>query len=379
MNPDLEEILDTQFTLRGRLKNKKFHLSKSSIPLEEITEEKEPEIRQFLKQLASELCKNPNYILLENYTKTERAKDYAQLEEKEVLEDNEILPIDTRSRPGHKILDQYMSHIWDVKNHKGISVRSLFTQENLEKALFANLRNHSTPYRSEIRRMLIMYGSLGNVTKYKAITSKAIVKFFGAKLVLDPCIGWGGRMLGTIAAFPDSKYVGFEPDGNTYLALTKILKDEAIPEEARKRTFILQQPAEVGLSKLKPKELFDMVLTSPPYFNLEVYTSGEQSIQSYETWDDWVSKWLKPVIVRCLSLLKPDGVSCWSVKNFRTDKVYLLAEVTKKIHKEAGWDLIKTVKVTGSARMGSKRIEDGKEGRESEEETFCFRKVNTKG
>jgi hypothetical protein len=266
-----------------------------------------------------------------------------------------------------------MQHIWDVKNHKGISLRSLCTQENLEKALFANLRNHSTPYKSEIRRMLIMYGGLGSITKYKAITTKAIVKFFQAKSVLDPCIGWGGRMLGTLAAFPDTHYVGFEPDENTYAALLKILKDDAIPEEVRRRATIHKQPAETGISQLNG--LFDMILTSPPYFNLEVYTSGQQSIQTYTTWDDWVSKWLKPVILLSLSHLKPGGVSCWSVKNFRSDKLYPLAEVTKKIHKDAGWDLIKTVRVTGSARMGGKRIQDGKEGRESEEETFCFRKI----
>ncbi len=373
MNPVLEEILDTQFALRQRLRNRKYHLSKSSIPLEEVTEELEPEIRPFLRTLAAELCKHPDSILIENYTRNERARDYILLEHKDVLENDEILPIDTRSKPGHKILDHYMKHIWDVKNHKGVSMRSLFTQETLEKALFANLRNHSTPYRSEIRRMISMYGGLGSVTKYKAITTKALVKYFQAKTVLDPCVGWGGRMLGTLAAFPDTTYIGFEPDTNTFSALQQILKDDAIPEAARKRATVFQEPAEVGLQRIVGP--FDMILTSPPYFNLEVYTSGQQSIQAYKTWEDWVSKWLKPVILRCLSLLKSGGVSCWSVKNFRSDKLYPLADITKKIHKEAGWELVKTVRVTGSARMGAKRIQDGKEGRESEEETFCFRKV----
>ncbi len=373
MNPVLEDILDTQFALRQRLRNRKHHLSKSSIPLEDLTEELEPEIRPFLQALAAELCKDPNSILTETYSQNERARDYLQLQHKEVLENNEILPIDTRSKPGHKILDHYMKHFWDVKNHKGVSLRSLITQDNLEKALFANLRNHSTPYCSEIRRMLIMYGGMGSVTKYKAITTKALVTYFQAKYILDPCVGWGGRMLGTLAAFPDTTYVGFEPDKNTFSALLQILKDEAIPEHARKRAALFKEPAEIGLQKnIGP---FDMILTSPPYFNLEVYTSGQQSIQTYKTWDEWVSKWLKPVILRCLSLLKPGGVSCWSVKNFRSDKVYPLADVTKKIHKDVGWELVKTVRVTGSARMGAKRIQDGKEGRESEEETFCFRKV----
>jgi DNA modification methylase len=120
-----------------------------------------------------------------------------------------------------------------------------------------------------------------------------------------------------------------------------------------------------------------MVLTSPPYFNLELYTAGQQSTNTYPTWEGWTEQWLKPVILGCLAHLKPGGVSCWSVKNFKTDKKYPLADVTKKIHQEAGWHLVQTVKMTGSARPGGKRIDEdtGKEKRGSEEETFCFKKL----
>ena len=125
----------------------------------------------------------------------------------------------------------------------------------------------------------------------------------------------------------------------------------------------------------KTDEKFDLILTSPPYFNLEIYTSGDQSIDEYNSWDLWVEKWLKVVIYASLGFLRPDGVSAWSVKNFKSDKKYMLADVTKKIHKDAGWELIKTVKMTGSGRPGLNRIQDGKEQRKSEEETFCFRRI----
>jgi DNA modification methylase len=120
-----------------------------------------------------------------------------------------------------------------------------------------------------------------------------------------------------------------------------------------------------------------MVLTSPPYFNLEVYTAGLQSINEFPTWEVWTEKWLKPVILSSLAALKPGGVSCWSVKNFKSDKQYPLADVTKQIHEAAGWTLVKTVTMTGSARPGGKRInqETGKEKRGSEEETFCYQKL----
>jgi hypothetical protein len=84
---------------------------------------------------------------------------------------------------------------------------------------------------------------------------------------------------------------------------------------------------------------------------------------------------LKVVILGCLYCLKPGGRSCWSVKNFKSDKKYLLADVTKQIHKDAGWELDKVFKMTGSGRPGGDRIANGTETRESEEETFCFRRA----
>jgi len=369
----LVNIINKRFALRSLLANEKYHFSEVSVPKTELTPEKEPDIRDKLKVIAAQIVDSPDSILLDTYDLLDRKKDWVALQKKEVLKDNEILGIDTRSRSGHKILDHHMPHFYDVKNYKGVSVRSLINQEIMEKALITNLSMHSTPYKSEIRRMITMTGGLGNVTKYRTITSKAIVQYFGAKRVLDPCTGWGGRLLGTLAAAADTEYVGCEPDPKTAEGLRQILADPAIPASVRARGQIIEKPAEVALAEI-PAATFDLILTSPPYFNLEIYTAGEQSISKWPTWDAWVSEWYKPLILNSLARLKEGGVSCWSVKNFKTDKKYPLADVTKKIHKDAGWDLIKTVVMTGSARPGGKRISaEGKETRESEEETFCFK------
>lgn len=369
----LQNIINKRFALRALLANEAYHMSETSVPKTELTEEKEPNIRETLKAIAAKIVESPDSILLDTYDLAERRKDWAALQKKEVLSEGQILSIDTRSRSGHKILDHHMRHFFDVKNWCGVSVRSLVNQEQMEKALLANLSMHSTPYKSELRRMLTMTAGLGNVTKYRTITSKAIVEFFQAKRIVDPCTGWGGRLLGTLAA-GDTKYVGCEPDPKTAEALRQILADPAISATIRARGQIIEKPAEVALLEIAQMPKFDMILTSPPYFNLEIYTAGEQSISKWPTWDLWISEWYKPLILGYLTCLKEGGVSCWSVKNFKTDKKYPLADVTKKIHKDAGWDLIKTVVMTGSGRPGGKRIIEGKETRESEEETFCFKR-----
>jgi hypothetical protein len=376
--PPLSQFLGKPFASRRLLLNKKYHCLKTSIPKEDIVPEKEPHIRGYLSHYAKQICENSSTILVDSYEPFERQKDWQALVDKKVIENGTILEIDARSRPGHKILDHYMTHFWDVANYKGKSVRSIFTQETIEKALLSNLLMHSTPYPTEIRRMLIMYGGLGNVTKYRTVTSKAIVQYFGAKRILDPCVGWGGRMLGTLSAGDDTYYCGCEPDDNTCNALMSILSDDAIPAVATNRADIWNDTIERTLPSLQKEEKYDLILTSPPYYNLEIYTSGNQSISSYPTWDEWVNKWLKPVILGCLACLKEGGTSCWSVKNFTSDKKYPLEDITKKIHEDAGWKLVKVVTMTGSARMGGKRIEGGKATRQSEEETFCFQKSSAK-
>lgn len=364
----MSEILGVRFATRRLLNNTSYwDRDDISIPKTDLTPEKEPELRAKLAPFIAEIVANPDLILRDEYTLEERVKDWKSLCKKAVIKDGEVLPIDTRSRPGHKLLDHWMTHFYDVQNWKGISVRSLVTAAQMEKAFLTNIQMHSTPYKSEIRRMLVMTGGLGNVTKYRAVTSKSIVEFFGAKKVLDPCIGWGGRMLGSLAA--GAEYTGCEPDPNTARGLRGILRDIGKEAEAD----ILDMPAEMGLLGITSGE-FDLVLTSPPYFNLELYTAGDQSTTNHPTWDEWVETWLKPVILSCLGKLRAGGTSCWSVKNFKTDKAYPLADVTKKIHADAGWLLVKTVTMRGSGRMGGGRIVDGGESRGSEEDTFCFQR-----
>ena len=376
---ELTAILNKRFALRKLLLNAELHETPTSIHKSLLTPEKEPHIRGILSDLAAELMKHPDAILVDTYTARERSNDWLALVKKDVLttDGTTILPIDARSRPGHKLLDHSMPHFYEVQNYKGKSVRGMFTQEVLEKALITNISMHSTPYKSEIRRMITMTAGLGSVTKYRTVTAKAIIQYYKATRVLDPCTGWGGRMLGCLAAGEECYYVGCEPDPNTAKGLRNLLADAAaLPASVRSRGKIIEHPFESAttLQALTEMEKFDMILTSPPYFNLELYTAGDQSTTVYPTWEEWTAHWLKPVILKCLSRLKDGGVSCWSVKNFKSDKKYPLADVTKQIHQEAGWELVKIVSMTGSARPGAATsASTSTSKRASEEETFCFR------
>jgi hypothetical protein len=68
----------------------------------------------------------------------------------------------------------------------------------------------------------------------------------------------------------------------------------------------------------------------------------------------WLDTFLKPVIAGVIRL----GVkySCWSVKNFKTDKKYDLLDDVIKIHGEHGWRLLDDTVFTmaNSRRPGQK-------------------------
>jgi len=377
---DLQSILNKRFGLRNLLQQPELRTCTTSISPEDVLPDKEPQIRDQLSQIAEAIVSNPSVLFKDPTTPEERQADYISLLKKEV---SVTEPLDSRSRPGHLLLDAHMPHFWTVRNWKGNSVAGLATHKHiLEKALMTNLRMHTTPYVSEIRRTLCMVGGLSNVTKYRAPLAKAIVQWSyilnpGAETirVLDPCIGWGGRMIGALAAGSYVQFVGTEPCKETFQGLQNILAD--CPKEAAARVHIDSKTGETFLDELlQNAQTFDMVLTSPPYYNLELYSDEPtQSINTYPTWSEWLTEWLEPLIARCNALLKEGGTSCWSVKNVRTDHEYNLADEVHAIHRLHGWELVQTVKMIGSARPGGGRIQNGEETRFSEEETFCFRKA----
>lgn len=268
---------------------------------------------------------------------------------------------------GMKILKTYMPHFYNVQNHKGVSVSSLWNDTHIEKALRFNRKYHSTPYASELIRSLSFTNGLGKITMYRPVMAKLITNYFNATSVLDVCSGWGGRMIGC-CSIKDVKYTGFEPCINTFQGLHKI-KDLMCLENAT----LINKPAEEAVLLLKEDDMFDIGLTSPPYYDLEIYSDEDtQSLSKYPTYNDWVEKFLCVIIK---GVLKHVRISCWSVKNFKTNKKYNLFDDVVRIHDENGWTLQKDIQFTmkNSKRPGNvKNDQNNSDVKTSEECTYVF-------
>ena len=207
----------------------------------------------------------------------------------------------------------------------------MWTRKNLEKAFKSLDKPNRTvnSQLSEIKRAL----KFNPVTIYSPIMTKSIIQTLQCKTIFDPCIGWGGRMIGTTCLGDDYHYTGCEPFTKTFQGLESIIKDLQIDDQVS----IYNSPVEDILESIQDKT-YDMCLTSPPYFDLEVYSHEEtQSINNYKTYEEWILKFIKPIIhYVCSHILK---YSCWSVKNIKTDKKYNLLDDVIRIHQEYGWKL----------------------------------------
>ena len=272
---------------------------------------------------------------------------------------------------GMKIIRQFMPHFYNVKNYKGISVLSLWKKENLEKALIFNRKYHSTPYVSEIIRSLSFTNGLGKITIYRPLMAKTIVQYFQAQSILDVCTGWGGRMLGSSCAKvcnnSNVQYTGIEPCLKTYQGLCNIRDTLSL-----QNVELINDTAENILANMSDDKIFDMALTSPPYYNLEIYSDELNQSLQYGSYEKWIELFLEPIICGVIKRVK---YSCWSVKNFKTDKKYNLLNDVINIHEKYGWKMLNiTFSMKNSKRPGNSNnnIYQIDNTNKSEETTYTF-------
>lgn len=237
--------------------------------------------------------------------------------------------INSTSIVGMNIIKRNMPHIYEVCNHKGLNIKQMWDKSHLEKALRTNRKSHSTPYVTEIVRQLGFTAGTSKVTIYRPLLTKRIVDTLNCKNVLDVCIGWGGRMLGS-ACLDGVRYTGVEPFSKTYNGLNKIKQELELDN-----VILYNDIAENIIPNLKKE--YDIAITSPPYYNLEIYTDESSQSHHYGSYEEWIDKFLKPVVYGVLNKLIDTGYSCWSVKNFKTDKKYNLYDDIVNLHKDKGW------------------------------------------
>lgn len=124
--------------------------------------------------------------------------------------------------------------------------------------------------------------------------------------ILDPSSGWGDRLIASIAT--DSIYTGVDPNTKLLERYEQIIDFFKYPRE---KITLIQKPFEnLDIKKeVKNYKEYDMVFTSPPYFNIEVYSEEKtQSLSDRDNLDVWKKKFFGPYIINAWNSLREGGI-----------------------------------------------------------------------
>lgn len=129
-------------------------------------------------------------------------------------------------------------------------------------------------------------------SQFRPSTAKFIYDKFKAKKVLDMSSGWGDRLCGFTASNA-IKYVGFDPNERVHGGYLKQIEcyQDIIHNDIDAKIHL--SGSEFINEVLDSDETFDLIFTSPPYFNIEKYNTDEtQSFKKFRKIEDWLSGFL---------------------------------------------------------------------------------------
>jgi tRNA G46 methylase TrmB len=114
------------------------------------------------------------------------------------------------------------------------------------------------------------------ISFFKPIVAANIYKHFlgdiDAPIVIDPCAGFGGRLLGFKSMYPNGTYIGIEPNIDTFNELQELAKN-----------FTNVELYNCKLEEYTGSKECDLAFTSIPYFDTEIYSNHVR----YDSIDSW--------------------------------------------------------------------------------------------
>jgi len=225
---------------------------------------------------------------------------------------------------GNDIVDKFtLIERLHTKGHTGIDFYTFWSnRKHFSKIGYVKkmLKFYESRDISEIRKWKYMFNLyFSSISIFRPIMAMEMYCRFPPKIaVLDPTMGWGGRLVGA-CALDLPKYIGIDSNPNLKIPYDKMvdfLKDKT----TTKTELYFQDALTMDYSKLD----YDMVLTSPPYYNIEIYRSKNNSNKNKKdktneekerkkSKEEWNDTFYKPLFQTTYKYLKPNGHYCLNV------------------------------------------------------------------
>lgn len=253
----------------------------------------------------SKAQKNKITKIIKPISREDAIKSYEKLEE---IDCNNIKD-SISSRKGNDFIDFFtFGNRLDTIGNKGMSFWEFLNKKNeySKKQYIKNVIEYYKKKKNNRDSASVWYQIFnlyfGSISIFKPVIAMDIYCKYKPKSVLDMTMGWGGRLVGA-CALDIPKYTGIDLNTSlkkSYEDMVKVLKQYSKTDI----TLYFKSALDIDYSKIN----YDMVLTSPPYYNIETY-KGQTKI----TKDEWDNEFYAPLFEKTFKYLQKGGHYCLNI------------------------------------------------------------------
>jgi len=202
-----------------------------------------------------------------------------------------------------------------------------------------------------LRRALELVNG-GSIQNFKPMNARAVWEYICPNFmgrVLDFSSGYGGRMLGAMTSNMRYHYTGIDPNTATFQGLDALgsLVNEVVGTSYEMYNTVSEEfDPEAGS--------YDAAFSSPPYFNLEIYTDEPtQCMNRYTNMDAWFEHYVEPTLRMLHKGLDRDGIYAVNIADYKIAKEeFRILDRWIELSKKMNFEYQETVQMMLNTRPG---------------------------
>lgn len=217
-----------------------------------------------------------------------------------------------------------------------------------------------------------------SATNFPPMKAKALYEKYVPEngIILDQSSGFGGRLLGALSSKNNYTYIGVEPCIETHKHLNELGNEiEKVTNRTNSFKIVNKGSEDFNLHK----EYFDFSFTSPPYFNLEVYSDEDtQCYNKFSTLEEWFEGFVRPSIQNAYDMIKKGGHYAVNIADFNIggnkSKPVHLVNKWLEICEEVGFEFKEIISMKLNPRRYDWCIDENGKVKNKEECIYVFSK-----
>ena len=263
-----------------------------------------------------------------------------------------------------------------VVDNASVSLHSRFHNDRkLRRAirLCYKYRNEGdkTVVPQNLRRALELVNG-GTIQNFKPMNARAIWEYICPNFmgnVLDFSSGYGGRMLGAMTSNMRYHYTGIDPNTETFKGLDAMGN---LVNEVVGTSYVMYNTVSEEFDPVTGA--YDAAFSSPPYFNLEIYTDEPtQCMNRYTNMDAWFEHYVEPTLRMLHKGLATDGIYAVNIADYKIAREeFKILDRWLELSKKMNFEYQETVQMMLNTRPG---VGNGKTDRvQKSEGVYIFKR-----